>query len=411
MKRWLLASAGLLANALLGSNVYAQFAEIDFSDRPNYVSNNTLSLSFDDGPDWNNTAKILDILRDKGVKATFFINSENWSNIWVDGPMKDLVRRIVSEGHELANHTQKHDHLPYLSNQEVESQIRNVQDAVNSIFGGVGPKLTLLRAPHGEPFQFKAPTDYQRIAPIVAKYAVHIGWGVDTFDYECTPGDGQCVYNNFVQKVATPGKGAYGSVLMHSVHAQTVNALPSIIDYARRSGFRLVTTEDLVRARYGKTSAEIVSGSTTPTTPPTSNVVYSLVNRHSNKCLDVSASNPNNGAKIQQWDCNNTNAQAFRLRDMGTGRYMLVNVNSNRCLDIEAWGVNNGSRVIQWDCHGGNNQLWTLGNSVNGTKVLRSVHSPNRCLDIDGPSLDNGKVAQIWDCAGSANQDWTLRRR
>lgn len=214
MKKLLLMGIGLIAGAFSASKGIAQYAEIDFSDRPSYISNNSLSLTFDDGPDWNNTARVLDILRDKGVRATFFINSENWSNIWTEWPMQDLVRRMVNEGHELANHTQRHDHLPWLSDQEIDAQIRNVQDAVNTIFGGVGPRLTLLRAPHGEPYQIVVPADYNRVAPIVARYAVHVGWAIDTFDYNCPPGDGNCVYNSFVSKVRTPGNGAIRGAMM-----------------------------------------------------------------------------------------------------------------------------------------------------------------------------------------------------
>lgn len=404
-----LLAAGILLSSW-ATAAHAEYAQIDFAERPGYISNNSISLTFDDGPDWVNTARVLDILRDKGVRATFFINSENWSNIWTEGPMQDLVRRMVNEGHELGNHTQRHDHLPWLSDQEVDAQIRNVQDAVNHIFGGAGPRLTLLRAPHGEPYQ-TPDGNYDRIASIVARYAVHVGWAVDTFDYNCPQGDGGCVYNSFVSKVGRPGNGAYGSILMHAVHSQTVNALPAIIDYIRNNGFRLVTTEDLVRAKYGRPSWEIVGGGGGGTTPPAGGDVYELVSRYSGKCLDITSASPNNGARAQQWECNRTVAQGFRLRDAGGGRYMLVNIGSGRCLDVDAWGTANGSQIIQWDCHGGNNQLWTFRNSVDGSKSLTSVHA-GRCLDIDGPSFDSGRRAQIWDCnPGQANQDFWVNRR
>lgn len=415
MKKFLLMMhLGFIASAFTATRAQAQYPEIDFSNRPSYISNNSLSLSFDDGPDWNNTARVLDILRDKGVKATFFINSENWSNIWTEGPMQDLVRRMVNEGHELANHTQRHDHLPWLSDQAIDAQIRNVQDAVNNIFGGVGPRLTLLRAPHGEPYQFAVPGDYNRVAAIVARYAVHVGWGVDTFDYNCRPGDGSCVYDSFVSKVGTPGNGSYGSVLMHSVHSQTANALPSIIDYARNRGFRFVSTEDLVRAKYGRSSRELIAGGGTtppaPTSPPPSGDVYELVSRYSGKCLDVTYSSKVNGARIQQWVCNDSLAQRFRLQDAGGGKYLLVNTGSGKCVEPYGSGTQNGTILVQWDCHGGDNQQFTFTNSTNGTRVLKSVRG-GRCMDIAGPSFDDGQKAHLWDCHGKANQDFWVNRR
>src|SRR5687768_5834014 len=57
------------------------FPAIGFEERPTYVDNNVLALTFDDGPDWNQTVKVLDILKTNDVKATFFINSHNWSNL------------------------------------------------------------------------------------------------------------------------------------------------------------------------------------------------------------------------------------------------------------------------------------------------------------------------------------------
>ena len=61
--------------------VVTSYAEIDFSSRPSYLPNNVVVLTFDDGPDWNNTARVLDVLREKNAKATFFINTENWSSV------------------------------------------------------------------------------------------------------------------------------------------------------------------------------------------------------------------------------------------------------------------------------------------------------------------------------------------
>lgn len=404
---------GLAASAFAVSANAQSYPEIDFSARPNYVSNNTLSLTFDDGPDWNNTARVLDVLKAKGVKATFYINSENWSNLWTEGPMRDLVKRMVNEGHVLGNHTQRHDHLIELPSAEVENQIANVENVVKEIFGANAPRLTLLRAPHGEPYQDNQPSapsaDYKRVAPIVAKHAVHAGWALDTLDYNCPAGDTNCVYNSFVNLVRTPGQGAYGTVLMHSVHSQTAGALAAIIDYSRSKGFRFVTDEDMVKAKYGKTSAQLVGGTVTP--PVTNEAVYELISRHSGKCLDVSGSSKANLAKIQQWNCNGSSAQRFKMKDVGAGKFLLVNTNSNRCLDIDAWGTSSGTRIIQWDCHGGANQQWTLGNSFNGTKTIRSVHAAGKCLDIDGPSTNNGQKAQIWDCSNGPNQDWTIIRR
>jgi peptidoglycan/xylan/chitin deacetylase (PgdA/CDA1 family) len=242
----------------------ATYPEIDFSTRPSYLPNNVVVLTFDDGPDWNNTARVLDVLQQKNARATFFINTVNWSNVDTDAPMQELVRRMVREGHELANHSVRHLSLPSLSAARIEEEVVGVQNTVNRVIGAGAPRLTLFRAPFGEPYQGSDPNfpspGYQLVAPVVARHAVHIGWGIDSFDYRCAMGDGACVLANVRNALQRPGSGQYGVILMHSVHSQTVAALPGIIDYIRANGFQIWSTEDVVRARYGRSSAELVDG-------------------------------------------------------------------------------------------------------------------------------------------------------
>ncbi len=234
-----------------------EYPEIDFSERPSYLPTNVINLTFDDGPDWNNTARVLDALAAHGAKASFYINTRNWSDVDADVPMQDLVRRMVDEGHELANHTVGHMHLPTLSPADIEAQIAGVENTVQTVIGADAPRLTLLRAPFGEPYQDG--NGYDLVAPIVASHAVHVGWAIDTYDYNCPMGDSACVANNFIS--ALEG-GAYGVVLMHSVHSQTADALPTILQYIEDNGYELWTSEQVVCARFGTSSAHLVDGTT-----------------------------------------------------------------------------------------------------------------------------------------------------
>jgi peptidoglycan/xylan/chitin deacetylase (PgdA/CDA1 family) len=234
------------------------YPALGFEPKPAYLPNNVIVLTFDDGPDWGgHTAKVLDVLKEKNVKATFFINRENWSNIATETAMQDLVKRMVNEGHELASHTSKHLHLPTLTASGIEAELADVEDIV-ATFLPSAPPLTLVRAPFGEPYQDG--NGYDLVAPVVAEHAVHIGWNVDSKDYECPVGDEQCVISAFKNAVKTPGQGAYGIVLMHSVWEQTAESLPEIIDYARANGFEFWLTEQVVCARFDKTSRNIVDG-------------------------------------------------------------------------------------------------------------------------------------------------------
>ncbi len=137
--------------------------------------------------------------------------------------------------------------------------------------------------------------------------------------------------------------------------------------------------------------------------------VYSLVARHSNKCVDVAGSNVNRGANVQQYTCNNTNAQKFRLENTANGALRLVNVNSNKCVDVAGGRIENGTNIQQWDCNGLTPQAFRLEASANGSYKLRFENS-KRCLDVSAVGLGDGQNIHQWDCiGGAANQDFTFR--
>ncbi|GAA2239718.1 hypothetical protein GCM10010401_10290 [Rarobacter faecitabidus] len=114
-----------------------------------------------------------------------------------------------------------------------------------------------------------------------------------------------------------------------------------------------------------------------------------------NKCIDVPNSQFVNGAAVQIWDCNGTNAQRFEFHSDGTLRV------GGKCLDLADWSTANGSRVQLWDCFGGANQQWTLNSSLD----LVNKHA-NKCVDVKDWGRNNGAKLQIWECSGTANQKW-----
>ncbi|HWI63146.1 MAG TPA: polysaccharide deacetylase family protein [Symbiobacteriaceae bacterium] len=96
-------------------------------------------LTFDDGPSEEYTPLVLDALKAEGVKAIFFVNGHA-------GQHPDLIRRIVAEGHILANHTLNHENLTTLSAAEQRSQIAGVNEVLQQI---TGQKPYWFRAPFG----------------------------------------------------------------------------------------------------------------------------------------------------------------------------------------------------------------------------------------------------------------------
>ncbi len=103
------------------------------------LSDNSIALTFDDGPDPVHTPQVLDILREHDAHATFFVVG----SAAVRHP--ELIARIIGEGHEVAFHTQTHPHVDRLDAREVHREI----DAGLSALHSLGVKPTWYRPPRG----------------------------------------------------------------------------------------------------------------------------------------------------------------------------------------------------------------------------------------------------------------------
>lgn len=190
---------------------------------------NQVALTFDDGPDNYNTPKILDILRDKGVKATFFVLGEQAAIF------PDILKRIVKEGHSIGNHTWSHCHLAHISTKQVLQEIQLTQEIIQSL---VGITPTLFRPPYG----FLTDSDFHHIDNLSLKI---ISWNVDTVDYL---GVSANHILETVKREISPGS----IILQHCFQDSTgilsgsVEALPLIIDTLQAEGMKFVTLETLV---------------------------------------------------------------------------------------------------------------------------------------------------------------------
>ena len=197
-----------------------------------------LALTFDDGPDPDWTPKILDILKAKGVHASFFVIGENAE------ANPDLVRRILAEGHDVGNHTFTHPNLGELPDSLVTLEINANQRLFEAL---TGRSMRLFRAPFlGD----AEPTTSDEIVPIEIAQSmgyVTVGLHVDPNDWLRPPAD--TIVDRVIEQVSDPNPDSRGHIiLLHDSggdRSQTVAALPKLIDSLRAKGYDFVPVSEL----------------------------------------------------------------------------------------------------------------------------------------------------------------------
>lgn len=186
-------------------------------------------LTFDDGPSSTITPKILDILKQKGVKATFFIL--NYNSIG-----EALVKREVAEGHTVGIHGYSHDYKSIY--QSVDSYMNNITQLQQKIKASTGYNSIITRFPGGSSntvSKFNPGIMTRLCREVLSKGFKYFDWNVssgDAGDVKTSEG----VYNNVTKGLS---KSRANVVLMHdfSGNTKTLNALASIIDYGINNGY------------------------------------------------------------------------------------------------------------------------------------------------------------------------------
>lgn len=182
-------------------------------------------LTFDDGPYENTTDAVLDILKEKGVHATFFLRNRP-NHI-------EQIKREIREGHTIANHSYSHKIKAVY--QSAESCIKEIRDQQAWLTETVGVTPEIYRFPGGSA---TAGSDKQTIAATLAAD------GLGYVDWNCATGDGlageltaQKAYANAISSV---GEQKIVVMLMHDYSAATLAALPDIIDALQAKGYLMM---------------------------------------------------------------------------------------------------------------------------------------------------------------------------
>lgn len=183
-----------------------------------------VALTFDDGPHPEHTPRLLDILKDRKVTATFYLIGRSVR------AFPDVARRITAEGHEIGNHTWSHPELWNLGDYDV---LREIDRTNEIIWRTVGLLPVTMRPPYG------AITRYQSRMLHDSRLLPTVMWSVDPSDYR-RPGP-DVVASRIVTKASN---GAI--VLAHDIHGPTVTAMPATIDGLRERGFGFASMSSLL---------------------------------------------------------------------------------------------------------------------------------------------------------------------
>jgi spore germination protein YaaH/peptidoglycan/xylan/chitin deacetylase (PgdA/CDA1 family)/GT2 family glycosyltransferase len=218
-----------------------------------------VAITFDDGPDGRWTPKILDILKEKNAKATFFVIGKNMS------AKPGLVAREVREGHNVGNHTWTHPDLSKVSAAQAAVELSATQRLFETI---TGRSMRLFRAPYYGDAEPDTPSEVARLLIGQEQGYLSVGLRIDPDDWDHPDATTHArIINTALTRLKDterPGQ----VILLHDSggdRSRTVETLPYLIDTLRAHGYKIVTIGDLA----GMTPAEVL--------PPTSRNSFELL--------------------------------------------------------------------------------------------------------------------------------------
>ena len=193
-----------------------------------------IALTFDDGPYGTSTEKILDILKQENIHATFFVIGKNVEKY------PDIAKRIVAEGNLIENHS--YDHFQDLPDVSTTTFENNIQDAETAIFETTGLKPKLFRPPYGN-------ISAQMYGRLNNEGYKTVMWNVDAadWDYKNSP-------TKFVEMTIVNDARPNGIIVLHDgrdtqinyPRDNTINALSYIIEQLKSEGYSFVTVDKII---------------------------------------------------------------------------------------------------------------------------------------------------------------------
>ena len=183
-----------------------------------YFNPKTMYLTFDDGPSEENTAAVLDTLKERGIKATFFVVGENVRK------HPDVARRIVEEGHTIGIHCYSHDYKTIY--QSVDSYLEDFQKAYDAVYGATGAEVQLFRFPGGSINNYNRNVYKAIIEEMTARGFIYFDWNASLEDAV-----GHSTPQQLIQNGLSSTLGRKKVVMLaHDIIYDTTQCLGELID-------------------------------------------------------------------------------------------------------------------------------------------------------------------------------------
>lgn len=179
-----------------------------------------VALTFDDGPHPVYTEQLLDGLKERGVKATFFVTGEHAQL------HPDIIQRMQNEGHLIGNHTYSHIQLCSCNREQFEEELAKTNRVIKEI---TGEETIYVRPPYGS--WDKTLEKKLNMFPIL--------WTVDPTDWSCLNAD--VVTRRVLSKVKEND-----IILLHDYYQTSVQAALNVVDVLLEDGYEFVTVDELV---------------------------------------------------------------------------------------------------------------------------------------------------------------------
>lgn len=178
-----------------------------------------LAITFDDGPAPSTTLKLLDGLRERDAKVTFFVLGNRVRQF------PEIIKKAYDEGHTIGSHTYSHKNLKNLNDNELKIEITRANDEIEK---AIGKSPTILRPPYGE--YNKHVIDISGMPFIL--------WNIDPQDWKYK--DTERVYDHIINS-AKDGN----IILLHDIYDTSVEAALMAIDTLIEQGYAIVSLEEL----------------------------------------------------------------------------------------------------------------------------------------------------------------------